>query len=160
MENRLRVTIKKYWLLIILSIIAGGLIAFWLSQKIKPSSVLTTPPTGEMQGLMVINRSPKLETFEAANTITPVYITFNQPIDLSTLIIDQQPIQEFEIQIRAGKPEQLVINPKTPWKVTQSFQLKIRSGLKSTDGQFVLKEDVFVDFTVVEVPLPELDQPI
>lgn len=148
--------IRKYWLLLLLAIATGILLAFWIaksSQKsIEPASLTISP-------LLVVDRSPKLEIFEAANSTAPIFITFNQPINLNSVTITSNSPSEFKLEVRPENQSRLVIRPANPWKENQNFIIIIKAGVSSIDGKSRLEEDAEIRFTVKEIPAPVYDQP-
>jgi hypothetical protein len=148
--------IRKYWLLLFLATVIGILLAFWVAkstQKPVGSPPITANP------LLIVDRFPKLETFEAANSTTPIFITFNQPINLNSVIATSNPPAEFKLELRPENQSRLVVRPVNPWKENQSFVIIIKAGVTAADGKSRLEKDAEIRFTIKEIPAPVYDQP-
>lgn len=148
--------IKKYWPLLLLAVVTGILLAIWgvkSTQKTIESPLLTINP------LLVVERSPKLEAFEAANSTTPIFITFNQPINLNSVKVTSSPPTELKLELRPENQSRLVIRPINPWKENQNFVIIIKAGVSSIDGKSRLEKDTEIRFKIEEIPAPVYDQP-
>lgn len=148
--------LKKYWLLLLLAIVTGALLAFWVTKSTqKPIET----PSETITSLLVVDRSPKLEVFEAANSTTPIFITFNQPINLNSVKVTSNPPIEFKLELRPENQSRLVIRPINSWKENQSFVIIIKAGVTSVDGKSKLEKDTEIRFVIKEIPAPVYDQP-
>lgn len=148
--------IKRYWLLLLLAIATGILLAFWIAKSTQKSAEL--PPL-TINSLLIIDRSPKSEVFEAANSTTPIFITFNQPINLNSVKVASNPPIEFKLELRPKNQSRLVIRPINPWKENQGFVIIIKAGINSIDEKSRLEKDAEIRFTIEEIPAPTYDQP-
>lgn len=147
--------LKKYWLLLLLAITTGILLAFWFTKSTQKPEI---PPL-TINPLLIVDRSPKLEIFEAANSTTPIFITFNQPINLNSVKVTSNPPTEFKLELRPENQSRLVIRPAVPWRGNQNFVIIIKAGATSMDGKSRLEKDAEIRFVIKEIPAPVYDQP-
>ena len=154
--------------------IAGLVITFILIVLIfypssKDQSVnqpLTTNPTSQETtiqyslNLPVIH--PKSGPVELGNTINGISLIFDRPIDLESVRIDSNPPLSFKVSSLPSTPHKIVLSPKTPWVIGQTYRLTIHKGIKThtitgegiTKQYYILEEDIKLEYTILEVVSP------
>jgi len=136
----------------LLAIITGAVIAAWF-YLVSGQQII--------QPLQLVNRSPRGAEFEAANTTTPIYLYFNQPIDPSSAVVEVAP---GPIRLIAttlpNKPAILVLTSNVPWKANQTVTITIKKNLVSPDKNFRLPADIAFQFIVKPLPRQIFDRPI
>lgn len=147
---------KAHLIIIALALFSGVVIAIWTTRKMATPSTPTTPTT---QSLTIIEKNPKGENFEALNSTTPLFITFNQPVNPKTAVILSIPDAELIVKTNPDNPNQLVLQPVVPWQKSQ-YKITIKRGLQSIDQKFATAADVEITINVKEIPRPNYDSPV
>lgn len=143
--------ISRRLIIFLLAAVTGAAIAVWFYLVVaKPSP----------QSLQLINRSPKTMEFEAANTTTPIFLYFDQPIDPSSAVIESNPNSlRLTAAVRPDRPNILVLTPKTPWAANQTVNITIKKNLISPDKNFRLPTDITFQLEIQPLPRPTYDRP-
>lgn len=136
----------------LLAIITGAIIAAWLYLANGKQVV---------QPLQLLNRSPKGAEFEAANTTSPIYLYFNQPIDPASAVVEVAPGPiRLTATILPNRQTILILTPNISWTAIQAVTITIKKNLVSPDKNFRLPADIAFQLIIRPLPREIFDRPI
>lgn len=136
----------------LLAIITGVVIAVWF-YLVSGKQIV--------QPLQLLNKSPKGAEFEAANTTTPIYLYFNQPVDPASAVVETAPGSiRLMATVRPDRQTVLILTPNVSWTINQTVIITIKKNLVSPDKNFRLPTDITFQFIVKPLPREIFDRPI
>lgn len=136
----------------LLAIITGAVIAVWF-YLVSGKQIV--------QPLQLLNKSPKGAEFEAANTTTPIYLYFNQPVDPASAVVETAPGSiRLMATVRPDRQTVLILTPNVSWTINQTVIITIKKNLVSPDKNFRLPADITFQLIVKPLPREIFDRPI
>lgn len=142
--NTVRNLFKKYWLMAILSLIVGSIIAFLFIKKQLQESPAEIPAT--TIELVLTDVYPKPPVFESAWSTELIKFIFDKPVDPKTIIYTVSPEENTRIVFKQEAPSSFSILPLSGWKENQPYTIIISKDLASRDG-YKMAKDITITFT-------------
>ncbi len=118
-----------------------------------------TPPINpDLKPLTIKYISPQPGTVQFGSTINPLIISFDQSVDPTSVTTAATQGLEFTAVVRKDNLKNLIISPKSPWQSNVRYSIKVNKGFLSQDGLSQSKEDIEVEYSVIEFTPPVYDQ--
>jgi|SRR3989344_2221954 len=118
----------------------------------SPTPIITIDPA--LPPLIIQQFYPPEGPVEMGGSTTGVFVTFSQPINLSTVLIDINPAIAFKTALHPKNKAQLIVVPTEEWKSNISYVITIKQGVLTEKNDAQLKENVVVKYESKEVVLP------
>ena len=144
MFDKIKTFIKKYLLMIILSLMLGSITALMFIKKqlqpIPKDKILIS------QMLNLVDISPKPPVFESTWSTELIKFTFDQPLNPETIKYNIIPQENTRVVFKSDSPNAFAVLPLTGWEENQEYSITVSKDLSSKDG-YKLNRDGSVAFT-------------
>lgn len=142
--NKIIKFIKKYWLIVLLSLLIGSIAALLFIRKQLPPKSQPLPKPGIVLNLVDI--TPKLPVFESAWSTELIKFTFDQPLDPGTIKYNVTPQENTRLVFKEEAPNAFSVLPLTGWEENQLYTITIFKDLSSREGSKMTRE-IEITFT-------------
>lgn len=122
---------------------------YMLSFCLTPTPLPPIAINPELKELQTTNIYPSPGLVAYSQTTNAIYVTFNQPINPATFIVNINPLINKVLLINPQNPTELIISPTSNWQNNQDYQIEITAGGLSQDGVYQLKKPINFSYTTV-----------
>jgi hypothetical protein len=129
-------------------VLLAGIIVLGVYLTIKLKSTTKQPTNQAAQDLKLVQIDPLAERVETTFTTTGILFTFDDNIDANTARVSIEPEIGILSQQSINNSKTLVVRPIEEWKENISYTINVAPGLKSRDGNKVLKNEITKKFSL------------
>ena len=147
---------KKFALAVLFFIAVLALLVsfFFSSKQIKPPAAVVPQPI--QNSLHKTKSYPEDGVVEIGDTQNAISIFFDQPVNVSTVVVTVFPLFSLTPTTRKDDPRRLILAPTALWKPDASYVVRVSRGIMSIDGLYKLDEDIILQYKTTK-PKPRTE---